>query len=172
MSISEIAIKAIKSRYAGWAVAAVVILWFSMNPQVKTVEKVKWKTRTEIQTRVVTNTKFVTNDNAVTTVNPDGTLVVRGGVTVDTTRSETGTERTTTEGTHTKVTTPAGWKARIGASVLVPPPLRLQDMRKQVEADVRIGRILIFDVAGGARVVFPPTSYNVEYYGIALSLTF
>ena len=170
--LSSVALKVLKNRYTGWAVAAALLVWFGLNPQVKTVEKIEWKTKTVIETRVVTNTKFVTDSNAVTTVNPDGTLTVRGAVSVDMTRSEAGTERTTTEGTHTKTSTPVGWKARIGASVLVPPPLHFGSMRKQFEADVRIGKILIFDVGAGVRLVFPPTSWNLEYYGVGLSLTF
>jgi hypothetical protein len=170
--VTQIALKVLRSRWAGWIVAAGVVLWFSMNPNVKTVERVEWKTRTEVQTRVVTKTKVVTAPDSRTEVRPDGTTVITGTVTLDTTRSETGTERTTTEGTHTKVTTPSAWKARVGASVLIPPPLKLSEMRKQVEADVRIGKILIFDVGAGVRVVFPPASYSPEFWGVGVSLTF
>ncbi len=170
--ISSVALKALKSRYTGWIVAAGVILWFSLNPQVKTVERIEWREQKDKRTHIATATDIDAGPGSVTEIKKDGTIVITGPVAIKSTRSETGTERTTTEGTHTKTTTPVGWKARVGASVLVPPPCKFSGMRKQLEADVRIGKILIFDVGAGARFVFSPASWNLEYYGVGLSLTF
>ena len=170
--VTSVALKILKSRWAGWIVAAALILWFSLNPRVKTVEKVEYKTRTVVETRVVTKTDIKAGADSKTTVNPDGTLTISGPVSIGVTRSETGTERTTTEGKRIRISEPVGWVARVGASVLVPPPCKLGAMRKQVEADVRIGKLLVFDVGAGARVIFQPASYSPEFYGVSVSLTF
>ncbi len=155
----------------GWVLAAVLLALWMGKPRVKIVEKTEWKVKRVVETRIVTNTRVVAAKGAVGKVDKDGNVTITGGFTLDTTRAETGKDATISEGHTEKTTTPATWTGRIGASLLVPPPFKIQEYRTQLEMDWNVGSLFGLDVGMGGRIIFPAT-WVPEFYGIAVSITF
>lgn len=156
----------------GWVLAAVFLALWMGKGRVKTVEKSDWKSKRTAETKINSNSELVVNSDARATVDKEGNVTIEGGFTLRTTRTETGKDVTTSEGHTTKTTTPSTWTGRIGASLLVPPPCKIHEFRKQIEMDWNVGQIFGFDIGAGGRVIFPTTTWIPEFYGIGVSITF
>lgn len=162
MNLVKLRKKLKANRFAvwGWVLAAVFLGLWVARPRVKIVETTEWRETT------TADSTLVADKDAKATVDKDGTVTIEGGFTLES------STRSTSEGSMSKTTTPVAWTGRIGVSVLVPPPCKLHELRKQLEADWRVGSLFGLDVGMGGRVVFPATSFVPEFYGVGLSITF
>jgi hypothetical protein len=158
------------ARVLGGMILGVLAALMFMKPQVKTVTEWREKTVTQTAWKTVTKMKVAGMPGATVIIQPDGTTIIYGPMTLDLTASATGESHVTHEGGGKTTVEPAAW-SMFGSLGAVASPAWPPSLSWTAQVGKRVGRVLGFDIGAALQVQGKPGLWVPDQAGLALVLT-